>query len=87
MRLATLLPLASCVSGCDPDARSKLAINLPPPPSFMGACVRSGAKVGDMPNIAFDAEHAALKQCSRAGAASRDWYSSVRRRYAGAKLK
>jgi hypothetical protein len=89
MQLVTLLLLTSFAnSGCvGDDARSKLAINLPAPPKFMGACAPSGVKVGDPPNIAFNLEHAALKQCSRAGAASRDWYLGVKKRYAGAKLK
>lgn len=88
MRLATLLLLTSFVSGCQTDGvRSKLAIQLPPPPKFMGACKPSAAKAGDQPNIAFDTEHAAFKQCSRQGAASLSWYVSVRKRFSAAKLK
>lgn len=87
-RLAILLLLTSSGSGCvGDDARSKLAINLPPPPKFMGPCKPSATKAGDMPNIAFDFEHAAFKQCSRQGAASRSWYAGLRKRYSAADLK
>ena len=81
--LLTSLNSCSTLSGVTP----KSAVLLPAPPAFMGACKPSGVKVGDAPNIAFDTEHASFKQCSRQGAASRSWYSAVRTRYAGAKLK
>lgn len=82
--LASALAIGGCVSG---DVRSKLAINLPPPPKFMGACKPSATKAGDQPNIAFDTEHAAFKQCSRQGAASLSWYVGLRKRYGASKLK
>lgn len=88
MRLAIPLLAMSCVSACSTlGVTPKSAVLLPAPPPFMGACKPSSVKAGDAPNIAFDAEHASFKQCSRAGAASRAWYSAVRSRYAGAKLK
>ena len=37
-RLATVLALSSFVSNCAGTPRSTLAIDLPPPPKFMGAC-------------------------------------------------
>jgi hypothetical protein len=51
----------------------------------MGPCPASRAAVGMAPNAGFDAEHAALKDCSRRGAASRAWYLGVRKRYGEAK--
>lgn len=85
MRLVTLLALTSCVSACA-DMRALQgtptpAVHLPAAPSFMAACPPSGVKVGDPPNQAFDQEHAALKQCSRNGAASRRWYLRLRKYY------
>lgn len=93
MQLATLLLLASFVNGCA-DLNEKLkagtpgvAVNLPPPPKYMGACPPSKVKVGDPPNQAFDQEHAALKECSRSGDKSRGWYLRLRKFYAPAKTK
>lgn len=84
-RLAILLLPISFVSGCAgtmPEAPpSKQAVELPPPPSFMGACPASRATAGMEPNEGFDAEHAALKDCRRRGAAARAWYLGVRKRY------
>jgi hypothetical protein len=48
----------------------------------MGKCLASAAKVGDAPDIAFDLEHAAFKECSRRGAQSRLWYLRLRQQYA-----
>jgi hypothetical protein len=94
MRAAIRSLLISCVSlalaGCVTDGAGvtpKSAVHLPPPPKFMGACDPSGVKAGDMPNVAFDLEHAAFKQCSRNGVASRSWYLGVVGRYGAAKLK
>lgn len=91
-RLAIRFLLTSSVSlalaGCVTDGVTpKSAVLLPDPPAFMGACKPSGVKVGDAPNIAFDAEHASFKQCSRQGTASLSWYVGVRKGFAGAKLK
>ena len=88
MRLAILLLLISCVSGCAdigkpaPVGTPSIAVKLPPPPKYMAACVPSGVKVGDPPNQAFDAEHAAFKTCSRSGLKARSWYAALRQRYA-----
>jgi len=81
------LPLAvgGCVSVSSSRVTPRSAVALPPPPSFMGACPASRAAVGMAPNEGFDAEHAALKDCSRRGAASRAWYLGVRKRYGEAK--
>lgn len=92
MRLAIRLALTSCgslaLAGCVTDGVTpKSAVLLPAPPAFMGACKPSSVKAGDAPNIAFDAEHASFKQCSRRGAASLSWYSAVRSRYGAAGLK
>ncbi len=88
-RLAILLLPLSFASGCaavGPGApTSRAAVVLPAPPPFMGACPASRAAVGMPPNEAFDAEHAALKACSRRGAASRAWYLGVRGRYGEAR--
>lgn len=83
MRFAILLLIASCISGCAAltAGTPPVAVNLPPPPSFMGECAPSGVKVGDPPNQAFDREHAAFKQCSRRGVQARAWYASLRLRY------
>lgn len=84
-RPVTLFLLTSFVSGCADLAAQKgtpsPAVHLPAPPSFMAACPPSGVKAGDPPNQAFDQEHAALKQCSRNGAASRRWYLRLRTYY------
>jgi len=85
MRLAILLVAISCANcaGVVPKAGTPpIAVRLPPPPKFMGACAPSAVKEGDAPNQAFDLEHAALKQCSRNGAQSRIWYLRLRQRYA-----
>jgi hypothetical protein len=83
-----LLAISFASSGCmTTGVTPKSAVQLPPPPAFIGACTPSGVKVGDAPNAAFDAEHASFKACSRAGAASRAWYVGVRQRYGAAKLK
>jgi hypothetical protein len=86
-RLAILLLPISFVSGCATApaglAPSRQAVQLPPPPAFMGAACASSAAVGMNPNEGFDAEHAALKDCRRRGAASRSWYQGVRQRYSG----
>lgn len=85
IRLAIPVLLLSFAGGCAslaPGAPpSRTAVRLPSPPAFMAACAPSAARVGMPPNQAFDAEHAALKSCSRRGAASRAWYLGVRRRY------
>lgn len=85
MRCATLLLTANFVNACAdlkvPQGTPSPAVHLPAPPSFMAACPPSGVKVGDPPNQAFDQEHAALKQCSRNGAASRRWYLRLRTFY------
>lgn len=89
IRLAILLLPISFAGGCASLGASgvtpRSAVALPPPPSFMGACLASRAAVGMAPNAGFDAEHAALKDCSRRGAASRAWYLGVRKRYGEAK--
>lgn len=88
MLTATLLLATSFVNGCGSVPRSgtaPLTVSLPPPPKFMAACAPSSVKVGDPPNQAFDLEHAALKECSRAGADSRHWYLRLRKRYAAPK--
>lgn len=86
MRLAILLLGLSFVNNCAGTApltgTGSIAVNLPPPPSFMGACPPSPAKVGDAPDQAFDLEHAAFKECSRRGAQSRLWYLRLRQQYA-----
>ncbi len=88
-RLAILLLPLSFASGCASlpasSPASRAAVALPAPPAFMGACPPSRAAVGMAPNQAFDAEHAALKSCSRRGAASRAWYLGVRGRYGEAR--
>jgi len=85
IRLAVPLLSLSFASGCaavNPGGpASRVAVALPAPPPFMAACAPSTAAAGMPPNQAFDAEHAALKQCSRRGAASRAWYLGVRARY------
>lgn len=84
-RLVTLLLAISCANcaGLAPKAGTPpLAVQLPPPPKFMAACPPSSVKEGDPPNQAFDAEHAALKACSRQGLASRNWYLRLRKKYA-----
>jgi len=89
MRLASAFLLLSFAGGCAAVAPSappsRAAVQLPPPPPFMAACPPSAAAAGMPPNQAFDAEHAALKSCSRRGAASRAWYLGVRRRYGEAR--
>lgn len=84
-RFVALSVLMSFVSGCAnltaPQGTPSPAVHLPAPPSFMAACPPSSAKAGDPPNQAFDQEHAALKQCSRNGAASRRWYLRLRTFY------
>lgn len=84
-RFATLLVLTSFVSGCADLTAQKgtpsPAVHLPAPPTFMAVCPPSGVKAGEPPNQAFDQEHAALKQCSRNGAASRRWYLRLRTFY------
>ncbi len=89
-RLATLLVLTSFVEACATRPAPVLGtpsapVHLPAPPKFMGACPPSGAKAGDAPNQAFDLEHAAWKECSRRGAAARNWYLRLRTFYAGPK--
>lgn len=87
-RLVILLPLISCGSCATVPTEapaSKQAVQLPPPPAFMGTCPASAAAAGMPPNQGFDAEHAALKRCSRNGGAARSWYLGVRKRYSGAK--
>lgn len=85
VKLAILLLPIGFAGGCASVGSSgvtpRIAVALPPPPSFMGACPASHAAVGMAPNEGFDAEHAALKDCSRRGAASRAWYLGVRKRY------
>ena len=85
MRLAIPLLLLGVAGGCaalGPNApASRAGVQLPPPPPFMAACPPSAAAAGMPPNQAFDAEHAALKGCSRRGAAARAWYLGVRARY------
>lgn len=87
--LAILLLPLGCAGGCaalSPGVpASRAAVALPAPPPFMGACPPSRAAAGMPPNEAFDAEHAALKSCSRRGAASRAWYLGVRTRYGEAR--
>ncbi len=86
-----VLPLALSVSNCAAQfgkqqtlaIASKQAVNLPAPPSFLGPCKPSGVGVNDGPNIAFDAEHIAWKECSSQGSKSRAWYNNVRQRYSG----
>lgn len=89
IRLAILFLPVSFAGGCASLGASgvapRSAVALPPPPSFMGACPASRAAIGMPPNEGFDAEHAALKDCSRRGAASRAWYLGVRKRYGEAK--
>lgn len=89
IKLAIPLLLTSFVSDCASIAPSappsRATVQLPEPPPFMGACPRSTAAAGMPPNQAFDSEHAALKSCSRRGAAARAWYLGVRRRYGEAK--
>lgn len=93
MRFVILLLLASFVSGCldggkkPPLGTPGVAVDLPPPPKYMGACPPSKVKVGDPPNQAFDQEHAALKECSRSGDKSRGWYLRLRKFYAPASVK
>lgn len=93
MRLAILLLLASFVSGCldggkkPPIGTATVAVKLPPPPKYMAPCPPSKVKVGDPPNQAFDQEHAAFKECSRAGEKSRVWYLRLRKFYAPVKAK
>jgi hypothetical protein len=79
-----VLIAAVFLGGCAtlPTPQSSIApVHLPAPPTFMGACKPSGVKVGDQPNQAFDLEHAALKQCSRNGEATRHWYLRLRTFY------
>lgn len=84
---AILLVSTSFVEGCatlptPPVGTASLAVRLPAPPKFIGPCPPSAAKVGDAPNQAFDLEHAAWKECSRRGAAARNWYLRLRTFYA-----
>jgi hypothetical protein len=85
-KLATLLLAISFVSGCASAVTTQgtpgLAVNLPPPPAFMGPCPPSAVKVGDVPDQAFDLEHAAFKECSQRGTQSRLWYLRLRQQYA-----
>ena len=86
-RFVTLLALTSFIEGCaslptPPIGTATLAVHLPAPPKFVGPCPPSAAKVGDAPNQAFDLEHAAWKECSRRGAAARNWYLRLRTFYA-----
>lgn len=88
MRFAILLLLTSFVSACGaghglpPVGTPSIKAKLPPAPKYMGACPPSGVKVGDPPNQAYDAEHAAFKNCSRSGVKARAWYAKLRKRYA-----
>lgn len=89
VKLAILLLPIGVASGCASLGSSGMtprsAVALPAPLSFMGGCPASRAAAGMPPNEGFDAEHAALKDCSRRGAASRAWYLGVRKRYGEAK--
>ena len=92
-QVSLALLLGVVLSSCAAQIRqtqviaSKQVVRLPPPPSFLGPCKSSSVTAGEQPNIAFDAEHIALKECSSQGAKARSWYSNLRKGYAGSKLK
>lgn len=84
----TLIAILSLLTSCANQPGKGIApivVKMPAPPWYMGACKGAPVKAGDAPNVAFDSEHQAFKECSRQGVMSRHWYLRLRSYYASPK--
>ncbi len=93
--LVALSPLMICVDVTQPsggchhtnELTPRLAVQLPPRPTFMAPVAEPQFKAGDDARVAYRRTRGALRNANDRLRASGSWYDGVRQRYSDAPLR